>query len=103
MACLAGLGGGIYALASGGGSKQEPGQKNTPPINASSSDEADYIKCAKLNEPNVAIAMLTISQEVPRVCRQEELSDSTWERCGKGLYDEVYIQSAQTSRQTFRV
>ncbi|KAH8173473.1 hypothetical protein LIA77_07728 [Sarocladium implicatum] len=44
MACLAGLGGGIYALASGGGSKQEPGQKNTPPINASSSDEADFVK-----------------------------------------------------------
>ncbi|KAL2208547.1 hypothetical protein CC79DRAFT_1366756 [Sarocladium strictum] len=43
MACLAGLGGGIYALASGG-SKKEPGSNNTPPINASSSDEADFIK-----------------------------------------------------------
>jgi hypothetical protein len=45
MACLAGLGGGIYTLASGG-SKKEPGSNNTPPINASSSDEADFIKCA---------------------------------------------------------
>ncbi|KAK0391397.1 hypothetical protein NLU13_0897 [Sarocladium strictum] len=43
MACLAGLGGGIYAMTSGG-SKKEAGPNNTPPINASSSDEADFVK-----------------------------------------------------------
>lgn len=46
MACLAGLGGGIYAMASGGSKQQQqPGQApNTPPINASSSDEADFVQ-----------------------------------------------------------
>lgn len=46
MGVLGSLFGGIYFAASG--PKKAPVINNTPPINASSPDEADFIKCAKL-------------------------------------------------------
>lgn len=44
MGVLGALFGGIYAATSG--PKVPAAAKATPPINASSSDEADFIKCA---------------------------------------------------------
>ena len=45
MGVLGALFGGIYAASSG--PKTPAAAKATPPINASSADEADFIKCAK--------------------------------------------------------
>lgn len=96
MACLAGLGGGIYALASGG-SKKETGPNNTPPINASSSDEADFVKCA-----NTIIRPLRFSHA--DFCTGSSSSPLTRsKKFDKGirwmvLYEEVYIQLAHASK-----
>jgi F-type H+-transporting ATPase subunit k len=61
MGVLGGLFGGVYAMV-GGSSKSKPA---TPPINASSPDEADFIKCAHTRTSNPdAIVFLTYAQEL---------------------------------------
>ena len=63
MGVLGALFGGAY-LGVSGGSKAAPA---TPPINASSSDEADFIKCVNFpwrTIPSARWSPLTIEQEV---------------------------------------
>jgi hypothetical protein len=70
MGVLGSLFGGVYA-AVGGGSKAPA----TPPINASSPDEADFIKCAYSPRLDIeASGCLTHSQEVHGAggCGREE-------------------------------
>jgi F-type H+-transporting ATPase subunit k len=61
MGVLGGLFGGVYGMV-GGGSKSKPA---TPPINASSPDEADFIKCAHTqNSTRTRLVFLTCAQEL---------------------------------------
>jgi F-type H+-transporting ATPase subunit k len=74
MGILGGLFAGIYSATSG--PKRPAAADNTPPINASSSDEADFIKCAN-SCPRCEKHTLTSTQEVPRGAggyREEALS-----------------------------
>lgn len=48
MGILGSLFGGVYYAASG---PKKPAATTTPPINASSSDEADFIQCVPLGYP----------------------------------------------------
>jgi len=71
MGVLGSLFGGVYAAVGGGGSKTPA----TPPINASTPDEADFIKCACSPRPDPeARRCLTFSQEVHGAggCGREE-------------------------------
>jgi len=57
MGVLGSLFGGVYLAT--GGSKAKPA---APPINASSSDEADFIKCAPPSSPILFFATPAVDQ-----------------------------------------
>jgi hypothetical protein len=102
MLTLGTLFGTSYAMA--GGSKK-PQAGATPPLNASSPDEADFIKCAS-PEHNLPAThgtwvrrSLTLEQEVPGQCRRQEGGEQALDwgngpmtmRCATGLGCPVYI------------
>lgn len=87
MGWLATFFGGIYYVSSG--PKAPAAAATAPPINAGSSDEADFIKCdISLYVPRKDTILLTTRQEVHGAGREEELNAAL---LGGTLYDAMYI------------
>lgn len=89
MAWLATMFGGVkYAMS---GSSAKPTATATPPINASSSDEADFIKCANSTPRLLSRCGLTRRQGLPCSGGQEELDGWIEDKCSNGCVDAVYF------------
>lgn len=95
MGILGGLFAGIYGATSG--PKRPAAANNTPPINASSSDEADFIKCAnswprpvRETHADIYAGSSSRSRRVPRRNNKWRL----WRTGVDGLIDTLYLYLA---------
>lgn len=94
MGILGGLFAGIYGATSG--PKRPAAANNTPPINASSSDEADFIKCGNSwsrREKHTLTSNAGSSSRSRRVPRRSN-KRRLWRTGVDGLHDALYLYLA---------